>query len=164
MSSFINFITFSTLLSLIPTISSASETVFCKATKTFQRDEKALNTDAEINFELIRNGKNSEIKNLTGYVFVSYDSIGESTLSTENAYMGYFNLDSLVANPQYRPTKYKDYIQFKNMDATHTVGRESGMWGALILNINTPKQISAKYIFQAGDHMGGTMPFHCKSY
>lgn len=139
----------------------AEETVVCKANKTFQTGGEKLPTNSEFIFTLERNGSDSEIKSLKGHLFVSY--MADETLSMDNSYMGFFKIDNIKANPKYRPRKYIGFIQFKDVNAIHTTGNESGMWGDLVLDIRTPGKIEARYIFQAGDHMGGTTFFECKT-
>lgn len=36
------------------------------------------------------------------------------------------------------------------------------MWGYLVINKDTGGEFDAHYIFQAGDHMGGTVDYKCK--
>ena len=62
----------------------------------------------------------------------------------------------------YKPTKYKNHFKFEDIDAAFTAGNEDGMWGDFILEKGFAKEISAHYIFQAGDHMGGTVDFTCQ--
>ena len=84
-------------------------------------------------------------------------------LTEDNAYIGYFRFTKLVKeNPNYRPTKYKGFSQFEKFNAYETKGQEDGMWGSFLLEKNTRKaSFKAKYIFQAGDHMGGTIHMDC---
>lgn len=84
-------------------------------------------------------------------------------LNEDNAYIGIFNLVNTPENTNYRPRRYKGFMQFPYFDAVETKGRESGMWGALLLQriYKTAPRFQAKYIFRAGDHMGGTLHLTC---
>lgn len=79
-------------------------------------------------------------------------------------YKGWFNIDSIVENINYNPRKYKNFSQFKDFDATSS---KRGMWGYLVLEKDNEMRLSddgtlkAHYIFQAGDHIGGTIDFVC---
>lgn len=67
-----------------------------------------------------------------------------------------------ISNPKYRPVRYKNMVQFKNFDAVKTKGFEDGMWGSFLIDRSLNDGVEAKYIFQAGDHMGGTVKFKCR--
>lgn len=138
-----------------------AESITCRADKTIQPGFPSIKTNAEITFDLDRSTKT--ISNLVGHVYVqSPYSEAHEEINTENSYMGFFKSESISANPNYRPTRYKNYTQFKNVDATHSTGQEDGMWGSLVLDLNNKAPFDARYIFQAGDHMGGTVLFTCR--
>lgn len=84
-------------------------------------------------------------------------------LNEDNAYIGIFRVVNTPENTNYRPRRYKGFMQFPYFDAVETKGRESGMWGALLLQriYKTAPRFQAKYIFEAGDHMGGTLHLTC---
>lgn len=86
-------------------------------------------------------------------------------LNPSNAYIGLFNTKAIPENPDYRPRRYKGYAQFKDFDAEATAGHESGMWGYFLIDrkaaLGEDKSFHGVYIFQAGDHMGGTLHFTC---
>lgn len=150
------------LLSLIAFSQSVlAESVTCRADKTIQPGFPSIKTHAEITFDLDRTTKT--ISNAIGHIYVqSPYSEAHEEISTENSYMGFFKAASVSANPNYRPIRYKNYTQFKNFDAAHTTGQEDGMWGSLVLDLNSATPFDARYIFQAGDHMGGTVLFTCR--
>ena len=67
-----------------------------------------------------------------------------------------FNIKHIEENAYYAPQRYKGHSQFRNFDS-------SDMWGNLIIPKKTSqKKFYAHYIFQEGDHMGGTLHLVCK--
>lgn len=84
-------------------------------------------------------------------------------LTEENSYIGAFHVVNSQENTNYRPRKYRGFIQFPSFDAVKTSGMEDGMWGVFLVQriYKTAPQFQAKYIFQAGDHMGGTIHLTC---
>ncbi len=139
-----------------------SSEVTCRAEKAIQPGFENMKADAQLEFKLDRETKT--ITELNGHIFVQnpYAEANEE-ISTENSYMGFFKFDSLAHNENYRPNRYKGFTQFKEFDAVHTAGQESGMWGALVLDLSKADKFEARYIFQAGDHMGGTVLMTCRS-
>lgn len=139
-----------------------SEEVSCRAEKAIQPGFANMKADAQLDFALDR--KTKTISKLVGHIFVQtpYAETNEE-ISTENSYMGFFKFDSIASNPNYRPNVYKGFTQFKEFDATHTAGQEDGMWGSFVVDLNTADKFEAKYVFQAGDHMGGTVLLNCRS-
>lgn len=137
------------------------ESVICRSEKAIQESEaNGLKVDAEIMFDLNRTTK--EITKTIGHIFVQQFFIEDDPISVENSYMGFFSFLKLSYNPNYRPIRYKGYTQYKDFDALHTAGLESGMWGAFIIDLTKMTDtFDARYIFQAGDHMGGTVLFTC---
>lgn len=87
-----------------------------------------------------------------------------SPKDSDTIYIGTFNIDSLTENPNYRPRKYRGYSQFRNFDATDTSeSAEPRMWGELLVRKDTSRGVfPAHYIFQAGDHLGGTLHLSCE--
>lgn len=140
-----------------------SESVTCRSDKAIQESEpNGLRVNAEIHFELNRETK--ELTKSIGHIFVQQFYMEDEDISVENSYMGFFHFDSLTSNPHYRPIRYKGYTQYKDFDALHTAGLESGMWGAFIADLRkNTETFDARYIFQAGDHIGGTVLFTCRS-
>ncbi|MCY4644312.1 MAG: hypothetical protein OXB88_06795 [Bacteriovoracales bacterium] len=66
-------------------------------------------------------------------------------------------------NPDYRPRKYKGYSQFGDFDGTL-----GDVWGQLVIDSQTKfkakeKNFKAHYIYQAGDHYGGTLHLSCSA-
>ena len=102
------------------------------------------------------------ITNLTGMVMADGDP---TNTDPEYAYHGYFKIKSMTSDPRYRPTKYKNARIFRKVNAYRTKGAEDGMWGDLIVAQSTRRSqsilLEAHYVFQAGDHMGGTIHMKC---
>lgn len=140
-----------------------SEDVTCRSQKAIQENEpNGMNTDAEINFTVNRETK--ELTNILGHIFVQQVFIENEEIGVNNSYLGFFKFDKVSANPNYRPIRYKGYTQFKEFDAIHTAGLESGMWGVFVIDLTkTTQTFDARYIFKAGDHMGGTVLFTCRT-
>lgn len=140
-----------------------SEDVTCHSQKAIQENEQnGMVTDAEINFTVNRETK--ELTNVLGHIFVQQVFIENEEIAVNNSYLGFFTFAKISANPNYKPTRYKDYTQFKEFDAVHTAGLESGMWGAFVIDLTkTSQTFDARYIFKAGDHMGGTVLFTCRT-
>lgn len=119
-------------------------------------------TDTVFNFALDEAGGLLQVKKLTG--MVKANAWGPE-MDPDNAYIGRFDTSLITENPNYKPTTYKGSAQFKDLDAVETLGAESGMWGNLILarKANAQGNRMGKYIFQAGDHIGGTIHMTCKN-
>lgn len=100
---------------------------------------------------------------MTGHISASYiNSNSENYFDSTDLYYGSFTHDVISNNPNYIPRKYLEHYQFP-LDATATNGNDGGgMWGNFILPKNPKKEFQAHYIFQAGDHMGGTVDMNCK--
>ncbi|MEK6705882.1 MAG: hypothetical protein AABZ06_08850 [Bdellovibrionota bacterium] len=116
-----------------------------------------LTAAATLSFAETKNAQGLRVlKNIEG-------RIQSSPENADSSYIGNFKIASLTENPNYRPNKYKGYSQFQSFDATDTTNSvEDGMWGQLVLEKNTSKRtFQAHYIFQAGDHMGGTLHLVC---
>ena len=65
-------------------------------------------------------------------------------------------IEYIEENPYYRPRRYKNYSQFPNFDFI------GDMWGDLIISKETTQdKFYAHYLFQQGDHMGGTLHLSC---
>lgn len=139
------------------------EAIHCEAIKAVQYGSANLAANADFNFELERNGNLSVMKNIKGHIFVKSQFEDGDTINPDNSYMGYFQIQSLMANTNYNPNKYKDWFQFKDFNATSTQGVEDGMWGSLLLDLSSDDYFDARYIFQAGDHMGGTVILKCRA-
>ena len=141
--------------------STMASSVECNSNLTLQ-DGVHLKSDATLTFDLEKNGNKSVITNLKGHIFIKADPSDRTAgHSPDDSYRGYFNTPKELANPKYRPNKYKGYAQFNNINAVRTDGQEDGMWGDLSVNVSGENALNAYYVFRAGDHMGGTVVFTC---
>ncbi|WP_299497070.1 hypothetical protein [uncultured Shewanella sp.] len=96
-----------------------------------------------------------------GHVITNYDA-DDNLLDDEYAYYGLFNTHSLQENPDYSPRVYLEHHQFKAFNASVTNNNDGGgMWGNLVIPKQLNTVIEVHYIFQAGDHMGGTIDYQC---
>ena len=136
-------------------------TVSCQASgkSVFQEGGDKLPAEALFLFEESYQGEIRVLSDVIGEFKTAYDSLDDDYI-----YFGRFQMDAIKENPKYRPIKYKGFSQFKDFDAADTKGScESGMWGYFLLEKNTNKEkFEAYYIFQAGDHMGGTLKMSCQ--
>jgi hypothetical protein len=143
----------------------SAEKIFCSAKKAMQSGMNDMLAEADLNFEITKAGNESRIENVVGHIFVKspFEENTDSVFSTKDSYMGFFKIESLKANIDYRPKKYKGYAQFLKFDAVHTAGLESGMWGYLAVDVSKKeKSFDGVYVFQAGDHMGATVLLSCE--
>ena len=106
---------------------------------------------------IIKRGDQIHLEEFGGHVYVA-------------GYYGLFNGKDLLEVPYKRATTYKNHYRFKGFDATFTAGHESGMWGEFIVNKDIERihsrelhETDAHYVFQAGDHLGGTVDFVCRA-
>ncbi|WP_299002853.1 hypothetical protein [uncultured Shewanella sp.] len=96
-----------------------------------------------------------------GHLITNY-AADENLLDDEYAYYGLFNTHSLTENPNYAPRVYINHHQFKAFNAMVTNSNDGGgMWGNLVIPKTLTAEIEVHYIFQAGDHMGGTVDYQC---
>lgn len=145
----------------------ATDTITCtaKGKKLAQNGSSTmLLSDSELTFNVKENSEGVRtLTDISGEVKVSFEVEDPSEeLNNDNSYVGIFSKASIKENTEYNPRKYKNFSQFPDFDAYKTTGSESGMWGQFLLEKSNAKKLSAKYIMQAGDHMGGTLHFNCK--
>jgi hypothetical protein len=116
---------------------------------------------ADLTFDVAVDGRNGlrTITDLRGEVRAAYDA---RELETDDAYIGLFDTKRVAEDPRYRPSKYKNSSKFPGIDAKETTGAESGMWGYLVVPRDVRGEFESHYIFQAGDHMGGTVHMKCR--
>lgn len=126
-----------------------------------QSDSELRMAKADLSFNDMKDAEGLRIlKNIRGTVMVTASTkaeFGDGELNRETAdYVEDFSIETLSENPKYKPTRYKGFSQFKDFDA-------SDMWGSFILDKDTNQDsFEAHYIFQAGDHMGGTLHMSCE--
>lgn len=126
----------------------------CSAT-AFRVGARDKDNNGIIWTRVIREGGKISLEKYMGHLYVG-------------GYYGVFNGNDNLELPYIRPTTYKNHYRFHNFDAVETAGSESGMWGQFILNkaVDTARSTEnfstdAHYVFQAGDHMGGTIDYTC---
>lgn len=130
-------------------------------------DMGAFTADARLSLMIMKSDDGVLSLTAEGLVMVAqaFEEVsGPLALTPENSYIGAFKIPVTEENQNYRPKKYKGYAQFKPFDAEITVGNESGMWGDFVIEKTYLEKESfrAIYIFQAGDHLGGSLFFTCK--
>jgi hypothetical protein len=132
----------------------------CTATKGRQWGED-LPTKGELKVEEVT-VDGVRLINVNGSLAVDYDF--NLTGDEEPCYQGTFTNVTLAEKANYRPNRYTGYSKFEDFDATETSRCDGGgMWGYLVIEKDTKKKpFNAHYIFQSGDHMGGTIDFECK--
>lgn len=144
-------------------IASAAQ-VECYGIRTAQNGGEILKSDIDLSFTIEKKENSTILHDFKGVVAVlaMYED-QDAAISEDNSYIGNFDLPRLVSNSKYRPIKYKGHTQFRDVDTNDTAGLESGMWGSLVLDLRNEdaKTFKAYYIFQAGDHMGGTSLLEC---
>jgi len=160
----LNVLMLSLALSLVGTSSAlaGSTPIECAADgkSLSQNGGTLLNALAYLSFDLTRDEKGLRVlENLQGRVQTSPELVDEY-----GSYIGRFDIASVTENENYNPVRYEGYSQFKNIDATDTEGSaERGMWGTLVVEKNIRQRVfQAHYIFQSGDHMGGTLHLVCR--
>lgn len=141
----------------------AGEKTICKGNLAVQAGAGLLPQESEFTFDLDRSqAPDYTINNFSGYFNVKTPFLDGDEITTDNGNLGKFSIDSLHSDPNYRPQKYKNWIRFKNVDASETDGLEHGMWGYLVLDLTKGNEFQGKYIFQAGYHIGGTLTLACR--
>jgi hypothetical protein len=107
-----------------------------------------------------------EALKIAGHVTViGHDENGVAERANDN-YYSVFALNNLTNNPNYRPTVYTNHIQFKEVNEAASSDQDGGgMFGTLVVNKTRPEneneKFDAHYIFQSGDHLGGTIDYDC---
>ncbi len=149
----------------VASYSHATVSVGCFADgKSTANSGRMLPTRAALYFDVVdfnaRTDKVMTIRELNGNIFVKTDREDNGPFTSENSYRGYFDAKVLRSNPKYKPRRYTNFVQF-NLNAAKTDGFEEGMWGQLLVEKKIDDEFEAKYIFRAGDHMGGTVHLDC---
>ncbi|MCO4793194.1 MAG: hypothetical protein KC493_05765 [Bacteriovoracaceae bacterium] len=124
--------------------------------KELRQHSSTYNADGRLHFTKYQEGEKTLYKNIVGHLITGYDD------EPEYAYYGVFKFDQKEADPKYRGRTYKNHDKL-DFDAVATNGNDGGgMWGYLVINKTTEAEFDAHYVFQAGDHMGGTVDYTCK--
>jgi hypothetical protein len=126
----------------------------CTATAYRTAGEDNSENTSILWFLVVKKGEKLSLEEYGGHIYVT-------------GYYGLFNGKNLVEVPYTRPVKYKNHYRFK-FTADYTDGNESGMSGDFVLNKeidgsrdNSNFETDAHYVFQAGDHLGGTIDYSC---
>ena len=148
-------------LSLIVSIASAGTQYQCTDKNgTFR--QHGDNHPAKANFSLGLNLKDDQFEaTVVGQIAADYDFDVNEKENLEFAdfhYEGSFDSVTVKQNLKYKPSKYKNHMQFRDVNATES---STGMWGVLVMPAMPGYQFEAHYIFQAGDHIGGTLDLNC---
>lgn len=115
------------------------------------------------------NGRPVVIKETVGHVAVAaYPTEKEVGERVEFDYYASFNGLEIEDTPSQRASTYKSdqFLRFRGFNASYTSRSDGGgMWGYLVVEKDAQFQESgafaAHYVFQAGDHMGGTIDYSC---
>lgn len=117
--------------------------------------------DGTLNLNLTTNADGTVVMEALGFISVQY----KFNLRTEEIsnYTGVFS-GSFPNNPAYRPRVYTDHYQFRDFDAAVTSRWDGGgMNGEFVVEKRISEdRLQAHYIFQAGDHIGGTVDMECR--
>lgn len=127
------------------------------------RQHGSIPADAKLTFDLYcLNRPKCILNNLVGTVIAG----GTRNSDPDSVYRGEFRIKRLVNDLNYKPNKYKGAKIYRKVNAYKTSGSESGMWGDLIISTSTSSRydLDAHYVFQAGDHMGGTIHMRCNRF
>ncbi|MGE3608628.1 MAG: hypothetical protein AB7I27_03490 [Bacteriovoracaceae bacterium] len=143
-------------------LSMAHARVTCEA-KSAKQMYGDLQTKGYFSFDLVRAENQSVISNLEGNLYISHYAGPGDVLTPNNSYIEFFNYSEIKAFSNYKPAKYKGFAKFEGLNSTRSEGLEGNMWGYLVVDVKaTTAEFAAHYIFQAGDHVGGTVHFACK--
>lgn len=144
-----------------PVAAPLSQAYECNETGTRQGAE-SLPTDAKIKFDYRVADGRATLSNLMGFVTLNYDfNVGEFEIKN---YLGVFTGD-FKNRESYNARVYTNHYKFEDFDAKLTSDTDGGgMFGYLVVNKNIGEdKIDAHYVFQAGDHMGGTVDMVCRT-
>lgn len=140
----------------------------CRASgDAIRQHGRSIPADATIYFQLSQHASGQYlIKNVLGHASIGYLESTDGLDYTEAGY-GQFRFSELKSNENYRPSRYFGATQFPGFNATSSISYDGGgPWGSLVLELNDLKEngstFDAHYIFQHGDHMGGTMDLSCQ--
>ena len=123
-----------------------------------------LPAEGTIQFKYSVDGNKAQLLDLIGFVSTNYDFNVESNGTEKKIanYTGVFN-GNFKNHEGYRPNVYNNHFKFNDFDAKVTSRHDGGgMWGYLVVKKdNASDKIDAHYVFQAGDHIGGTIDMTC---
>jgi hypothetical protein len=123
-----------------------------------------LPAEGTIEFKYSVDGNKAELLDLIGFVSTNYVFNLESNGTDKKIanYTGVFSGD-FKNYEAYQPSVYTNHFKFNDFNAKLTSRHDGGgMWGYLVVKKdNTSDKIDAHYVFQAGDHIGGTIDMKC---
>lgn len=143
------------------TVYASIDSYYCESVQARQHGLKIF-SKVELRFDFVAEEGTEFLEDVVGSIKVSY----EDNLNTDELYYGVFSFHERFQNLKYHPNKYKGYIQFPHFDVIDSNNFDGGgIWGDLVIE-NKPSAdlLTAHYVFQAGDHMGGTIDLICEKH
>lgn len=146
----------------------------CSAYGHMLRSQGSSNTDYLVNSRFAINLQYDEQKDMAKASYLGFIEIETSvekgqTRIEEADYYSLFRKSGHLSSKSKRARAYPDshYFRFRNFNAASTSsGDGGGMWGYFVISkkvLQKGAAFDAHYVFQAGDHMGGTVDFQCRS-
>ena len=124
-----------------------------------------------LQFDLMDSKEAVTIDNILGHLGISAYAPLEDIAAKQVVfnYYGTFFAEQTPETISKRAKKYSSskYFRFKEFNAEKTTRYDGGgMWGYFVLSkkasARQDKYFDGHYIFQAGDHMGGTVDYRCE--
>lgn len=138
---------------------------------------RQTSTDSKNNFVSARlsldinakdGGVDAELKEWVGHLAIARDATALTKVDYHGVFSGKEKASSL--SPRARVYKDGDYFRYRDFDASQTTRQDGGgMNGELVVSkkfqtAGEDATYDAHYVFQAGDHMGGTVDYTCVNY
>jgi hypothetical protein len=123
-----------------------------------------LPSDGVLKFSYYTNQNQAELRGVVGFISTNctfnleYSGMEQVITNYTGVFQGEFKNDA-----SYRPIVYTQHYKFSDFDAAVTSRWDGGgMWGYFVINkANGEDELAAHYVFQAGDHIGGTIDLNC---
>lgn len=138
----------------------------CTGIQVREGTDQALAVKSEIYVKLRADEQgNFELREFIGDLTLANNYSGKHGEFDNESYYGNFALSKIMNVKNYRPRVYLGHIKFADINANGTINSEGGMWGSFMLDMREgfADTIEAHYVFQAGDHRGGTVDFLCEA-
>lgn len=138
------------VLMMVSGSSAFATSYVCEGSKV-RMGGKALPAESNFKFRLYAMNGVISMRSIVGSIVMD-DSTNE------------FKIDLVNNNPKYRPTRYKNSIQFLNVNSTTNTGPNAEqLYGSLVIERRTTidNMIPAHYLFQV-DQGGGTIDLACR--
>jgi hypothetical protein len=124
--------------------------------------------DSRLEFVVDQNKEGLYVLTEYGGHLAIYDNPDDLKAGRPASLYAVFQGKSLPQNPNFVAHKYKNHMQFPKFNDAVDFGGESGVWGSLVVNSGLienggGKMYDAHYVFQAGDHRGGTIDYSCQA-